>query len=78
MPEKTVIDDRSVLENFLKLTNKGKKEAADFIAYLKIKEEIEATREIISDTDFLESIMRGEKDITEGRFKSWSEIKENV
>ena len=78
MSEKTVIDDLSVLENFQKLTNEGKREAADFIAYLKIKEEIEATKEIISDKDFLESIMRGEKDFAEGRFKKWSEVKEDV
>ncbi len=78
MSEKTVIDDRIVLENFQKLTSKGKKEAADFIAYLKIKEEIEATKEIISDKDFLDSIMRGEKDIAEGRFKRWTEVREDV
>lgn len=78
MTDKTIIDDQSVLEDYRKLTTKGKMEAADFIAYLKIKEEIEATKEIASDKDFLESIMRGDKDFTEGRFKKWSEVKEDV
>lgn len=55
-----------------------KKEVADFIAYLKVKEEIEATKEILKDKDLLKSIMRGDEDFKAGRFKKWSEVKENV
>ena len=51
---------------------------ADFIAYLKVKEEVEATKEILRDKDLLKSIMRGDEDFKAGRFKKWSEVKENV
>ena len=51
---------------------------AEFIAYLKVKEELEATKEIFTDKDFLQSIIRGDADFRAGRFKRWSEIKENA
>ena len=51
---------------------------ADFVAYLKAKEEIEATKEILSDKDFLKSIMEGDEDFRSGRVKKWSEVKEDV
>ena len=51
---------------------------ADFVTYLKVKEEIEATKEIIRDKDFLASIMRGDEDFRVGRVKKWSEVKEDV
>ena len=63
------------MENYAK---ERKKEVADFIAYLKVKEEIEATKEILRDKDLLQSIMRGDEDFKAGRFKKWSEVKENV
>ncbi len=49
-----------------------------FIAYLRVKEELEATKEIISDRDFLKSIMAGDEDFRAGRFKKWSAVKEDV
>lgn len=67
-----------IFSNFEKLSGKSKKEVADFIAFLRAKEEIKATKEIISDVDFLESIMKGDDDFRQGRFKKWSEVKENV
>ncbi len=60
------------------LSENRKKEVADFIAYLKAKEEIEATKKIIGDKDFLKSIMRGDEDFKKGRFKKWAEVKESV
>lgn len=45
---------------------------------LKVKEELEATKKIISDEDLLKSIMKGDEDFKAGRFKKWSEIKEGV
>ena len=44
----------------------------------KIKEEVEATKEIIRDKELLQSIIRGDEDFKAGRFKKWSEVKENV
>ena len=44
----------------------------------KEEEELEATKEIIKDKDFLESIMKGDEDFKIGHFKKWSEVRENV
>ena len=51
-------------------------EVVDFISYLKAKEELEATKEIIKDKDFLESIMKGDEDFKIGHFKKWSKVRE--
>jgi hypothetical protein len=67
-----------VFYDFEKLSKKRKKEVADFVAYLKVKEEVEATKEIIRDKDFLESIMRGDEDFRAGRYKKWNEVREDV
>jgi len=56
----------------------AKKEVADFVTYLKVKEELEATKEIIRDKDFLESIMKGDEDFRAGRYKKWAEVREDV
>ncbi|MEW5744228.1 MAG: hypothetical protein AB1805_02130 [Nitrospirota bacterium] len=71
-------NENKVLDDFKKLSKERKKEVADFVAYLKAKEEVEATKEILSDKDFLKSIMRGDEDLKAGRVKKWSEVKENV
>ena len=67
-----------ILADFEKLSKKRKKEVGDFVAYLKAKEELEATKEIIRDRDFLASIMRGDEDFRAGRVKKWCEVKEDV
>ena len=78
MSKKTSVVEETVFNDFEKLSKKRKKEVADFIAYLKVKEELEATKEIIRDKDFLVSIMKGDGDFKMGRFKKWSEVKEDV
>lgn len=71
-------NENKVLDDFKKLSKERKKEVADFVASLKAKEEVEATKEILSDKDFLKSIMRGDEDLKAGRVKKRSEVKENV
>jgi hypothetical protein len=78
MSKTATIDEGRVLLDFEKLSKERKKEVADFIAYLKAKEELETTKEILRDKDFLQSIMRGDEDFRAGRFKKWSEVRENV
>jgi ribosomal protein S2 len=78
MNRKTLTNEATIFADFEKLSKKRKKEVAEFITYLKVKEELEATREIIRDRDFLESIMRGDEDFKAGRFKKWSEVKKDV
>ncbi len=76
---KTIVENMELIyADFEKLSRKHKKEVANFIAYLRVKEEIEATKEIISDKDFLKSIMKGDEDFKTGRFKKWSEVREDV
>ncbi|MBT7790243.1 MAG: hypothetical protein HN757_15300 [Calditrichaeota bacterium] len=78
MSKETVLVEDKILNDFKKLSSRRKKEAADFIAFLKIKEELEATKEIISDKDFMDSIMKADEDFEKGRFKKWSEVIEDV
>jgi hypothetical protein len=74
----TIKKEESILADFERLSKKRKKEVAEFVAYLKVKEELEATKEIIRDKDFLASIMRGDEDFRVGRVKKWSEVREDV
>ena len=78
MSKAITINEERVLSDFERLSKKRKKEVADFVAYLRVKEEIEATKEIISDKDFLKSIMQGDVDFRAVRVKKWSEVKEDV
>ena len=78
MSKTATIKEEKILADFERLSKKRKKEVADFVAYLKAKEELEATKEILSDKDFLNSIMRGDEDFRAGRYKRWSEVKEDV
>jgi len=78
MSKTATIKKEKVFIDFEILSEKRKKEVADFIAYLKVKEELEATKEIIRDKDFLASIIRGDEDFKVERFKKWSEVREDV
>ncbi len=78
MSKTATIKEEKILADFGRLSKKRKKEVADFVTYLKVKEELEATKEIIKDKDFLASIMRGDEDFRVGRVKKWSEVREDV
>ena len=76
--QKAAIDKRQVLSDLEMLSKERQREVADFVSYLRIREELEATKEILEDEDFLEGIARGEEDFRQGRVKKWSEVKEDV
>ncbi len=78
MGKSTVFDEKRLFADFETLSKERKREVADFITYLKIKEELKATKEVLNDKDFLKSIMKGDEDFNAGRFKKWSEVKEDV
>lgn len=78
MSKAAIIKEEGIFTDFEKLSKNRKKEVADFIAYLKAKEELEATKEILRDKDFLNSIMRGDEDFKAGRVKRWAEVREDV
>jgi hypothetical protein len=73
MNKRTAAIEEMVFDGFKKLSKKRKKEVVDFVSYLKAKEELEATKEIIKDKDFLESIMKGDEDFKIGHFKKRSD-----
>jgi len=77
MGTRTKVEKR-VLDDFEKLSKEHRKEVLDFVSYLKAKEELSATKAILEDDDFLKSIMKGDEDFNRGRFKKWSEVKEDV
>lgn len=78
MPRTLTQAETKILTDFEKLSKKARKEVADFVAFLKVKEEIEATKDIIEDEDFVKSISRGDSDFRKGNFQKWSEIREDV
>jgi len=78
MAKTRALGKEKVLADFENLSGRYKKEAADFIAYLKIKEELKATKEILNDNDLVKSIMKGDSDFKQGHFKKWSDVKKNV
>jgi hypothetical protein len=63
------------------LSEEKVKVAIDFIDYLKEKEEIEATLEILSSRELMAQIKEAEKAIKKGRLKEfvpWEKVKRNV
>lgn len=78
MSKTASMKEERVFADFERLSKERKKEVTDFVAYLKAKEELEATKEILQGKDFLSSIMRGDEDFRAGRFKKWSEVREDV
>ena len=78
MGKAITINEERVFTDFERLSRKRKQEVAEFVSYLKVKEELEATKEIINDKDFLKSIIKGDEDFRAGRVKKWSEVKEDV
>ena len=72
---KTAIDKKRVLSELEALSKERQREVGDFVSYLRVREELEATKEILEDEDFLEGIARCEEDFRQGRVKKWSEVK---
>ena len=53
-------------------------EAVNFLEYLKIKEEVEATGEILSDKKILDAIKKGLKQASEGDLVELDSVIEDV
>ena len=52
--------------------------AIDYLSYLYDKEAWEATYELASDPEIVESLKRAEADVKAGRLKSWDDVKREV
>ena len=53
-------------------------EVVDFLEYLKIKEEVEATDEILKDKKILESIQKGLSEVKSNSLVNFEDVIENV
>ena len=60
------------------ISDKKIKEAVDFLEYLKLKEEVEATGEILSDKKMLDAIKKGLKQASEGDLVELDSVIEDV
>jgi sulfopyruvate decarboxylase TPP-binding subunit len=58
-----------------KLPQDRLREVVDFVEYLERKEEVEATKEILSDKKLLEGIKAGIEDLKAGRIKQWRSVR---
>ncbi len=61
-----------------KISEKKLAEVIDFLEFLKIKEEIEATNEILNDKKLLESIQKGLIQYKSGDLLSLEDVVKNV
>jgi hypothetical protein len=62
-------------DEFRLLSSNRKKEVLDFIKFLRLVEEAEATNEILSDEMLMKSILNADEEIKARRFKNWEEVK---
>jgi hypothetical protein len=66
-------------QNYLSLLSSEKlKVAIDFLAYLKQKEEIEATEELLNISNFENELQEAEKEAESGEVISFKSIRRNV
>ena len=52
--------------------------AVDFLTYLRTKEEWDATLEILQNPALMRSVRRGRRDVHEGRWVRWQDLKRRV
>ena len=60
------------------ISDKKLADIVDFLEYLKLKEEIEATEEIVSDEFLVQAVMKGLEQADLGETISFERIRENV
>jgi len=69
------------IEQLKHLSEDRIKEAIDFMEYLRTKElreEWEATEEILADEGMMKGIMEGEAQIARGEVYNWNEVRKDV
>jgi len=60
------------------LPAKKLKVAVDFLAYLRTKEDWDATLEILQSPALVRSLKRGRRDLKAGRWSPWEAVKRRV
>ena len=53
-------------------------QVADFADYLRSREELEATQEILNDPVMSKKVEKGLDEVRQGKIRPWQEINENV
>ena len=79
-PVESSLYERAI-EQLKHLSEDRIKEAIDFMEYLRnkeLREEWEATEEILADEGMMKEIMEGEAQIARGEVYDWDEVREDV
>ncbi len=75
----TTLEIRHQIEEYIDcLSSEGLKVTVDFLAYLAERESQEATDELFSIPDFLDSWTEGKQDIAKGNLTNWRSIRDDV
>lgn len=71
----TTVAKEHIIHDLDTLTAVDLKEVLDFISFLKNRDEIDPTMEIIEDEEYYNSVQQGLKDIKEGRTHDWNDVR---
>ncbi len=65
-------------EDLKRLSPRGKVNAANYIRYLRLQEEMKATRELLQDPDILKALRRADRDLKAGKGKRWEDVRGDI
>ena len=75
----TTLEIRHQIEEYIDcLSPQGLKVTVDFLAYLAERESQQATEELLSIPDFLDSWEKAKQDIAKGNLTNWRSIRDDV
>lgn len=66
------------VEDLRKLSSRGKIIAANYIRYLRLQEEMAATRELLAAPDIIKSLRRADRDLKAGKGKRWEDVRGDI
>ena len=66
------------VKDLKRLSSRGKMNAANYIRYLRLQEELAATKELLEDPDILKALRRADRDLKAGKGKRWEDVRGDV
>ena len=78
MPKQKVNLHEQAIELIQQLSTEKLKAVIDYLTYLQDKATWEATYELASQPEVVESLKRAEEDVKAGRLKSWGDVRRDV
>ncbi len=66
------------MEDLRKLSSRGKITAANYIRYLRLQEELAATRELLEDPDIIGALRRADANLKAGKGKRWEDVRGDI